>query len=73
MLKEQNFDAIVYNIGTTSVVPRIPGVDQADWVQATDLLCEPRNWEMPEEPWSSAAALWDVRRHTGLNTKRAAT
>ena len=40
-LKEQNFDAIVYNIGTTSVVPRIPGVDQADWVQATDLLCEP--------------------------------
>ena len=40
-LKEQNFDAIVYNIGTTSVVPKIPGVDQADWVQATDLLCEP--------------------------------
>lgn len=37
-LKEQGFDAIVYNIGTKDVTPRIPGVDKVKSIQATELL-----------------------------------
>jgi len=41
-LKEQHFDSIVFAVGTKSSMPRLPGIEKAHVVQATDLLCDPK-------------------------------
>ena len=40
-LKKQNFDAVVFAVGTKNAFPPIPGIDRVKTVQATDLLADP--------------------------------
>lgn len=40
-LKEQNYDAVVFGVGTKAVQPQFTGIENANVVQATDLLCHP--------------------------------
>lgn len=39
---DNKYDSIVFSAGTKSVVPRLPGIEKARVVQATDLLCDPK-------------------------------
>jgi len=39
-IKKKGFDSIVFAVGTTSGTPKIPGIEKAKTVQATDLLCD---------------------------------
>lgn len=41
MLKDNNYDAIVFAYGTKNINPKIPGMEKARVVQATDLLNDP--------------------------------
>lgn len=41
-LKAQQFDNIVFAVGTKSLLPKLPGIEKANVVQATELLCEPK-------------------------------
>ncbi len=41
-LRELHYDSIVFAVGTTSGTPKIPGIEKAKTVQATDLLCDAR-------------------------------
>ncbi len=40
-LKEQQYDAVIFAIGTKNVCPPLPGLESANVVQATDLLVKP--------------------------------
>ena len=40
-LKEKHYDSIVFAVGTRFTVPKLPGIEKAHVVQATDLLCDP--------------------------------
>lgn len=40
-VREQNYDAAVFAVGTQNACPPIPGIDQVRTVQATDLLADP--------------------------------
>ncbi len=40
-LKEQNYDSVIFAVGTKSACPPLPGLDKVKSVQATDLLMKP--------------------------------
>lgn len=39
-LREHYYDSIVFAVGTKAIAPKIPGIEKARAVQATDLLCD---------------------------------
>lgn len=41
-LKKKNYDSVVFAYGTKNITPKIPGIEEVNVVQATDLLTNPK-------------------------------
>lgn len=42
MLEKEKFDTVIFAVGTKEGIPKLPGIEQANTVLATDLLTDPK-------------------------------